>query len=208
MRVYLLVVALAVICVSCSPKSASPTPSATVTLGEADLAGGVLTVGDMGKGWTPVKNPQPDTFVIGGKVGTSTYIHDASATKTVSFTQDNASGFVTNTVFVLPTVEAAKAVIDAHSNQPSTWRQSRTDGGFLDAKLLSTVQSLSQLGDDTYSARVEVTIKPGNATQTTKRTVEYVAYRIGNVLSFVVAQDVAVAPFAKKQESRLQRIIP
>ncbi len=186
----------------------APTPSPTVALTAQDLTNGVLTAADMGAGWTAVKDPQPDTFQIGGKVGTSTYIHDAGATKTVSFTQDGASGFVTNTVFVLPSVENAQAVMSAHSGQPTTWRQARTDGGYLDAKNAGPVTGLEQLGDDSYSAHVTVTIKPGNSTQTTKRTVEYVAYRIGNVMSFVVAQDVGVAAFARRQEARLARVIP
>jgi hypothetical protein len=209
MRTFLCLVAFSVITASCASKAPpTPTPSPTVAITADQLNDGVLTADDMGKGWTAVKDPQPDTFQIGGKIGTSTYIKDATATKTVSFTQDNASGFVTNTVFVLPSVNAAEAVMSAHANQPTTWRQSRTDGGYLDATYVSAVPNLEQLGDDSYSAKVSTTIKPGNTTQTTKRTVEYVAYRIGNVMSFVVAQDVDVAPYAKKQEARLQRIIP
>ncbi len=207
MRRTLLLLLLPLVAVSCSSKTPpAPTPSPTVAI--TDLSGGVLTADDMGKGWTPVKDPQPDTFQIGGKIGTSTYIKDAAVTKTVSFTQDNASGFVTNTVFVLPSVAAAETVMSAHADQPTTWRQNRTDGGYLDATYVSAVPNLDQLGDDSYSAKITTVIKPGNSTQTTKRTVEYVAYRIGNVMSFVVSQDVDVAPFAKKQEARLQRIIP
>jgi len=152
----------------------------------------------MGKGWTAVKDPQPDTFQIGGRVGTETYLSNATASKTVSFSQDNASGFVTNTVMILPSVAAAEAVMAAHQNQPPTWRQQRVKGGHLDAKLTGTVANLDQqLGDDSFSAHVSATISdPGQPVTT--RTVEYVAYRIGNVVSFVVAQDVGVASYAKK----------
>lgn len=134
-----------VLAASCSSKAPpAPTPAPTVAI--TDLSGGVLTADDMGKGWTAVKDPQPDTFQIGGKIGTSTYIKDAAVTKTVSFTQDNASGFVTNTVFVLPSVTAAQTVMSAHANQPTTWRQSRTDGGYLDATYVSAVPGLEQRG--------------------------------------------------------------
>jgi hypothetical protein len=173
-----------------------------------DIGNGVLTAADVGSGWTAVKDPKPDTFQIGGKIGTETYLHDASTSKTVAFTQNDGSGYVTNTVFVLPSVEDAQAVMSAHSGQPTTWRQSRTDGGYLDATNSGPVSGLEQLGDDSYSAHVDVTVKPGNSTETTRRIVEYVAYRIGNVMSFVVAQDVGVSPFARKQEARLERVIP
>jgi len=208
MRGTLLLVVTTLLAASCSSKAPTPTPSPTVSLTATDLEGGVLTIADMGKGWTATKNPQPDTFQIGGKVGTETYLQNATASKTVSFSQDNASGFVTNTVMILPSVAGAEAVMAAHQNQPATWRQQRTDGGYLDAKLTGPVATLDQLGDDSYSAHVDATIKPGKSAQTTTRIVEYVAYRIGNVVSFVVAQDVGVAKYAKEQEARLQRVIP
>jgi hypothetical protein len=209
MRRSLLLLAAALLAASCSSKTSPPTPmpSPTVSLSAADLADGVLTAADMGKGWTAVANPQPDTFQIGGRVGTETYLTNATASKTVSFSQDSASGFVTNTVMILPTVAGAEAVMAAHQNQPSTWRQQRVKGGYLDAKLTGPVASLEQLGDDSYSAHVDATIHDPSV-PTTTRIVEYVAYRIGNVVSFVVAQDVGVAQYAKKQEARLQRVIP
>jgi hypothetical protein len=207
-RVLYLLVSSSVLFAACGSKAPAPTPSPTAAIGASDLANGVLTIDDVGSGWTAVKDPQPDTFQIGGKIGTETYLNDASASKTVSFSQNNGSGFITNTVYILPSVAAAQAVMSAHAGQPATWRQQRTDGGYLDASSTGPVPGLDQLGDDSYSAHVNVTIKPGNSTQTTKRVVEYVAYRIANVMSFVVTQDVGVAPYAKKQEARLERAIP
>jgi hypothetical protein len=212
MRKAVLLIAATVLAASCSSsKTPTPTPSPTVSITAADLENGVLTSEDMGKGWTAVKDPQPDTFQIGGRVGTETYLANATASKTVSFSQDNGSGFVTNTVMILPSTAGAEAVMAAHQNQPSTWRQQRTaavGGGYLDAKLTGPVSNLDQLGDDSFSAHVDATIKPANGTPSTTRIVEYVAYRIGNVVSFVVAQDVGVKTYASKQEARLQRVIP
>ena len=193
---------------SCSSKAPAPTPAPTVAVTAGDIGNGVLMAADMGAGWAAVKNPQPDTFQIGGKIGAATYLKDARHAQTVSFTQTNGSGYVTNTVYVLPNVADAQAVMSAHTGQPTTWRQQRTDGGYLDATNTGPVSGLEQLGDDSYSAHVDATVKPGTSTQTTKRIVEYVAYRIGNVMSFVVAQDVGVSAFARRQEARLQRAIP
>src|SRR4051812_22705000 len=85
-------------------------------------------------------------------------------------------------------------------------RQEREDGGYNDAKKLGPLANLDPLGEEMYAARFEVNVKTKSSPTPVKRTVEYVAYRIGRVLSFVVAQDSAVATFAKRQEARLARI--
>jgi hypothetical protein len=196
--------------VACDKKAPEPTvaPTPTVQITEAALATGVLTVTDLGSGWKPFPNAKPDTFQIGGRAGSATYIAHAVAEQTVAFSQTSGSGFISNTVYALKGEDEAEAVMASHddADKTTTWRQQREDGGYVDAKKIGTVTALEPLGDEMYTARVEVNVLPKGATAPTKRVVEYVAFRIGRIMSFVVAQDAGVATFAKRQEAHLARV--
>ncbi len=210
MRRALLLVALLAFVACGNKKTPEPTVSATpaVTITAADLGGTVLTAADLGAGWKAQPGAKPDTFQVGGKVGSATYVAQADAEQTVSFVQQNGSGFLSNTVYSLADEDQAKAVMSAQNDadETATWRQEREDGGSNDVKKLGDVANLDSLGDEMYAGRFEVNVKLKGATTPTKRVVEYVAYRIGRVMSFVVAQDAGVATFAKRQEARLARL--
>jgi hypothetical protein len=198
--------------VSCGPKTpaATSTPAPTHEITEKELAVGALMQQDVGNvtAWKPQTNPQPDTFQIGGRVGSATFITHASAEVTVAFAQQTGSGFVSNTVYALPTVAEAQAVMTAQNqaDQIKTWRQQRNDGGYLDAKKIGGVTGLDTLGDDMYTARLEVNVRPKGSAVAVKRGVDYVAFRIGRIMSFVVAQDAPVKAFAEREEARLAHV--
>src|SRR4051794_34124973 len=103
MRRFGLLVVLLLTLVSCTPKkqAATPAPAPTHDVSTADLAQGVLMQGDVGADWKAQANAQPDTFQIGGRVGSATFIAHATAEQTVAYAQQTGSGFVSNTVFVL-----------------------------------------------------------------------------------------------------------
>lgn len=188
-------------------REATPTAAPLPALDDADLAKAVLTSDDVGEGWTEDEDAAPNTVQIGGRVGAAN-VTNPVAQSTTSFTQKPGTGSVSNSVFLMASEDIARAVMDAHDNaaDDKRWRQDREDGGRSTFTNKGTVEGLVTLGDDDFSAKLIVNVKEASGEEA-ERTVEYVVYRDGALLSFVVAQDAGVAPFAKKQIARLNDVL-
>jgi hypothetical protein len=198
--------ALAVIATACnSTPEASPT-AAPLTLSNDDLAGAVLETREIGDEWNKEKNPRPSTVQIGGRVGPAN-IEPTSAAATSAFVKKEGSGYISNTVYLLQSEAAARAVMDAHIefDDTDTWKQDRDDGGEAAYERLGRVPGVANLGDELYTARLKASIRTPSK-QTVERTIDYIAYRFGPLLAFVVTQDAEAAPFARKQESNVARL--
>jgi hypothetical protein len=186
-------------CGSSKPAAvATPSP-----ISSAAISGATLSPTDMGPGWTPKAGATLNTVQIGGRVG-ATNIANPPAQATTAYTQKVGSGFVTDSVILMGTPTLAGNVIDAHvqAANTTTWTQTRTEGGQTDWKIAGPLNGLASLGEQTFATSLHATITDAQGVRTA-RTVEYVVFRVGRVVAFVVAQDVGVAPFATKLESKV-----
>lgn len=181
--------------------TATPVPITATAIDDAALA-----AGDMGSGWTEKPNASINTVQIGGRIG-ATNISNPPASRTTAFTQKTGSGFVSNTVFLMGTPALGRSVIDAHDDAASTtnWTQTRTEGGHTDWKISGAITGLDPpLGDQMFATRLHATIVDAKGAKT-ERNVEYVVYRVGRIVAFVITQDVGAASFARKQEKNVER---
>ena len=192
------------------------------SLDSADLAGATVSAGDVGEDWEEQQGATPSTVQIGGKVGPAN-IPNPVAQATSAFEKKEGDGVVSNTVYLLGSEEVAAAVMDAHTKATDrSWTQRRSDGGSYAFERTGTVEGLSKIGDEVYTARLDVTITTGppriesspgtgeDADETpepAKQTIEFVAYRTGAMVSFLVAEGVGVAGFARDQADRLHDIV-
>ena len=86
------------------------------------------------------------------------------------------------------------------------WVQERNDGGGSVFKRTGRVADLPSLGDESYAAALTVKVTDAKGAETTRK-VEYVAYRIRNLLAFVVTQDARAAVYALRQEGKVTRLV-
>lgn len=173
-------------------------------LDSRDLARAALSVEDMGSGWEVVEGATPNTIQIGGDVGAAN-VTSPVADATTAFRETEGPGFVSNSVYMVSSERVAGAIITAHREvaDQTTWSQEREDGGAATFVNSGTVGGLGRLGDEMFSARLDVTIAPGSGDETT-RAVEYVVFREGPIVSFVVAQDAPAAPFVIKHADKIR----
>jgi len=188
--------------VACSGKK--PQPVATPSpISPAAVTTAALSPADVGPGWTPKTGATLNTVQIGGRIGAAN-IANPPAQATTAYTQKAGSGFVTDSVFLMGTPTLARNVIDFHEQASSTtsWTQSRTEGGKTDWAISGSPAGLQPLGEQMFATRLHAEITDAKGAKTA-RNVDYVVFRVGRIVAFVVAQDAAGAPFAKKLEAKV-----
>jgi len=205
-RALLVLIALVACVTACSkntPPVATPSP-----ISRSAITSAALSAADVGPGWTQKTDATINTVQIGGRIG-ATNIASPPAQATTAFTQKVGSGFVSDTVFLMGTPTLARSVIDFHEQAASTtsWTQTRTEGGKTDWKISGDPAGLNPpLGEQMFATRLHATITDAKGAKT-ERNVDYIVYRVGRVVAFVIAQDVAGAPFARRQEANVQRAV-
>ncbi len=206
-KLVLPVVALLLLATACSSaKEAAPTEP-PLNLSDSDVRNAVLGSKDLGDEWEQQKDPRPSTVQIGGKVGPAN-IEPVQASATSAFVQKAGAGYISNTLYLLQSVEAARAVMDAHDqyDDTNTWKQERDDGGEAAYERLGRVPGVANLGDELYTARLKASIKtPSDAT--VERNIDYIAFRFGSLLAFVVTQDVDGGTFARRLERKVAELV-
>jgi hypothetical protein len=208
-RKFLGVILLLALAASCGGGGGEQTrPTATPPdLDRGDLARAVLNAQDAGDAWEPKLNPGPNTVQIGGSVGAAS-VRPSLAEATSAFDEKEGSGFVSDTILLLRSEQVARAVIAAHDDaaRTRTWSQDREDGGVADFSLDGAVQNLPALGDDMYATRLKAVLTAAD-NSTSENSIEYVAFSVGPMVAFVVAQDTTAGVLARRLESRVARLL-
>lgn len=195
----------------CTTACGSPKPPAVATpspISQSAITSAALSAADMGPGWTQKTDATLNTVQIGGRIG-ATNISSPPAQATTAFTQKVGSGFVSDSVFLIGSPSLARSVIDFHAQAATTpsWTQTRTEGGKTDWKISGSPPGLSPpLGEQMFATRLHATITDAKGVKT-ERNVDYIVYRVGRIVAFVIAQDVDGAPFARKQDANVQRVV-
>jgi hypothetical protein len=189
-----------------------PTPTATpddppLELTTGDLETALLTASDAGEKWEAAKDAAPSTVLIGGQVGPAN-IDIATADATSAFTQKEGTGYLSNTLLVVVDEATARAIMGKHDDADARtrWTQERNDGGRSVFKRTGRVANLPSLGDESYSATVTADVTDADGNEATRK-VEYVVYRIRNLIAFVVTQDARAAVYALRQEAKVTRLV-
>lgn len=180
---------------------ATPAP-----ISSSAIQAAALSATDMGAAWTPKPNATLNTVQIGGKIGAAN-IASPPAQATTAFTQKTGSGFVSDSVFLMGSSALGRSVIEAHGQAASTttWTQTRTEGGSTSWTVAGSLAGLDPpLGDEMFATKLRASIVDAKGLKT-QRTVEYVVFRVGRVVAFLVAQDVGAASFARKLEDKVAR---
>jgi hypothetical protein len=206
-------VALAVLvvlggCSRSNEPSATATPDAPpLELTAGDLETALLTQSAAGDKWEAAKEAAPSTVLIGGQVGPAN-IDIATADATSAFSEKDGTGYLSNTVLTVVDEATARAIMGKHDDADArtTWAQERNDGGRSTFKRTGRVASLPSLGDESYSATITAKVTNADGEETTRK-VEYVAYRIRNLVAFVVTQDARAAVYALRQEANVTRLV-
>lgn len=191
-------------CSSEDPSSATDAPDVAFVPGA--LTAATLTADDLPDGWEVADDPAPSTIQYGGRVGPAN-IASPEQEITVAFREDGGSGYVSNSVFLLESVDLARAVMLAHTRSDAEkWTQERQDGGGASFRRTGEIDGLATLADEVATAAInsEVTDADGAVT---KRRIGYVAYRMDRIVAFVIAQDADVAPLARRQAERVDRLV-
>lgn len=188
---------------------ATPTPSPTARITQTDVEATLLEVsdvGDEGEGWEAQPEAQPNTVQIGGRVGAANVDH-ATGRATAAFEQTEGSGFVSNSIFSFENAETAQAVILAHNQaETDTWTQEREEEGGATFTSQGPLDDVPSLGDEMFTARLDVVIRDADGNET-ERMIEYVTFRVGRLVSFVVTQDTQAGVLARRHERKVARIV-
>ncbi len=191
----------------------STEPTATATPGEpplelttGDLETTLLTSSDVGEKWEPAKDAAPSTVLIGGQVGPAN-IDIATADSTSAFSEKEGTGYLSNTLLTVVDEATARAIMAKHDDADgrTRWTQERNDGGRSVFKRTGRVANLPSLGDESYSAVLSAKVSDAEGEETTRK-VEYAAYRIRNLIAFVVTQDARAAVYALRLEAKVTRL--
>jgi hypothetical protein len=210
-RLLTCVAAALLLTVACSNTPDGPVATSTpeappLELTSGELDDSVLSLDDVGEKWKDEEGV-PSTVLIGGDVGPAN-IDEADVDATSSFVEKDGTGYLSNTLLVLDSEALARAVMAAHEEADATerWVQERTDGGGGVYRRTGRVANIPNLGDETYTAALTAKITDADGNQTTRR-LEYVAYRIRNLVAFVVTQDARAAVYARRQEANVSMLI-
>jgi hypothetical protein len=189
-----------------SAQETAPTPP-PLDLSSSDVRGAVLGDGDLGDEWNKEDGARPSTVQIGGKVGPAN-IEPVRASATSAFVQEEGSGYLSNTLYLLQTEAAARAVMDAHIEQDDTktWRQERDDGGEANYERQGRVPGVSNLGDELYTSRIKATITVPSQ-DSVERNIDYIAFRFRSLVAFVVTQDIDGGTFARRLERKVAGLV-
>lgn len=191
---------------SCAGEEPDPNAEPTVpALDSRDLDRTVLTAEDVGEGWIAETEPSPNTVQIGGRIGAAN-VAPTVARATSEFAEKDDTGAISDSLFLLRRESDARAVITSHDGAAETksWTQEREDGGSSSFALTGIVPGSQNLGDQAFTASIDVEITEASTGRKTQRKVEYVAFRIDSLVAFIVAQDTAVTPLAHTLESRAE----
>lgn len=181
-----------------------PTPRLEVSVDALEEA--ALELPDLGEGWRPAEDDAPVTLQIGGRVGPSN-IRDAENEITTAFEQTAGTGYVSNSIFLVESGDIASAWLDQHAQATrERWTQERQDGGGARYERTGDVSGLPSLGDETFSAAIDAVVEDGEGNETSRK-IEYVVYRVDRIVAFVVAQDVGVATYARRQEAKVSELV-
>lgn len=196
-------------CTSGDGTTATATPDAPpLELTEGDLEQALLTSADAGDKWKGEKDPSPSTVLIGGEVGPANLLARADAEATSAFEEKEGTAYLSNTLLLVESEALARAMMAKHEEADSKRRfnQERNDGGRASFRRTGRVADLPSLGDESYSATMSVKNTDAEGEETSRK-VEYVAYRINNLLAFVVTQDARAAVYALRQEAKVTRLV-
>lgn len=196
-------------CTSGGETTATSTPVASpLELTDGDLDRALLTTSDAGDKWEAEEDPSPSTVLIGGEVGPANLLARADAEATSAFEADEGTGYLSNTLLLVENEALARAVMAKHDEADADTRfaQERNDGGRAVFRRTGRVADLPSLGDESYSATLSVKNTDAKGEETSRK-VEYVAYRINNLLAFVVTQDARAAVYALRQEAKVTRLV-
>lgn len=190
-------------------QTATATPAdPPLELTTGDLETALLTKSDAGDKWEATEDAAPSTVLIGGQVGPAN-IDIATSDATSAFTQKEGTGYLSNTILTVTDEATARAIMAKHDDADArtNWAQERNDGGRSTFKRTGRVANLPSLGDESYSATITAKVSGAEGEEETTRKVEYVVYRIRNLLAFVVTQDARVAVYALRQEANVTRLV-
>jgi hypothetical protein len=210
-KLLVLLAACAFVASACSGSGkggdASPTPQPKTSIDPARIEDSAIDLGDVGGKWDVDPDAAPSTVQIGGQVGPSN-VEDVEAQITTAYNEKEGSGYLSSSVFLVPSVEIAEAVMSVHdtATQTTSWHQERQDGGTYSFKRTGNVPDLPQLGDETYSATLKVVVTDA-AGKKTDRKIEYIVFRLDRILAFVIAQDAKAGVYARRQEQRLSELV-
>jgi hypothetical protein len=203
----LFVLALASAC-NRSPDAPNATDDPPLEFTTGDLETALLTADDAGDKWEPSEEDAPSTVLIGGEVGPANIDERATADATSAFDQKDGTGYLSNSLLVVADEETARAIMAKHDDAEARdrWTQERNDGGRSVFRRTGRVANLPSLGDESYSATLTAKLTDAEGEESTQK-VEYVAYRIRNLLAFVVTQDARAAVYALRQEANVTRLV-
>jgi hypothetical protein len=185
--------------------AADSTPALDVTADQIEAA--LISGTDLGAGkWSKENDPVPSTVQVGGKVGPAN-VKGAEEEAIAAFRKEGGSAYVTTSIYLVDSPEVAQAVMVAHHQAESeqTWTQERKDGGGAGFKRAGPVKGLPALGDETYSARLGVTVRDADGSET-ERKIHYIVFRTNRLLTFVITQDTDSVPIARRQEAKVARL--
>lgn len=183
-----------------------PTPPSVT---QRDVDGALLRASDLGEGWEVVEEAEHSTVQIGGRFGPAN-ITEPVAESVSAFVETDGPGAVSNSVFVLQRDDVARSVVAIHETSAVTtsWTQDRVDEGTSSFELAGAIDELSDLGDERFTATLDVEISTEDGGDPISREIQYVVYRVGPVVGFVIAQDASVIPHTRRQAARVARLGP
>jgi hypothetical protein len=173
----------------------------------AAIPGAALSAADMGPDWAEQKSASVNTVQIGGTIGASNIVNPLAQASS-AFTQKDSARTLSDSVFLTATPALARSIITAHvqAAQTASWTQTRAEGGSVNWKISGTPAGLDPpLGDQMFATKLHAAITDAKGRKA-DRNVEYVVFRFGRIVAFVVTQETAVAPFAHKQAAKVERI--
>ncbi len=206
-KLVLAVAAVLLASTACSSAQEAEPTEPPLNLSSSDISDAVLGDGDLGDEWDQEDDVRPSTVQVGGKVGPAN-IEPVRASATSAFVQKEGSAYISNTLYLLQTEAAARAVMDAHieHDDTNTWKQERDDGGEANYERQGRVPNVSNLGDELYTSRIKATITTPGA-EAVERTIDYIAFRVRSLVAFVVVQDIDGGTFARRVEPKVARLV-
>lgn len=195
-------------CSKASPQASSAPTATPILLSGTQLEKSLLGISDVGaEKWEADPSAGPSTVLIGGKVGPGNVVNlDGTTDATSAFKVKDGTGYVSDTLVALPDEAEAQQVMAKHADSiENTWTQEFKSGGGARFTHKGGVPGLADLGDERFGVTLQVKIVDSKNV-TTNRRVEYVAFRIKNLIGFVVTQDAGASLFASRFESKVVKL--